>query len=173
MVQGFGLMGLEAMACGVAAVLSDTGGVRQYATPENSLLCPEGQAEAFVAALESLVSDRELLRGLKRKGLASAQGFDWDLVSKRHYDFFTGGLKEVAPENYRAMQRILFRKSESSVQSGVTAVFPNVRHRWAKRLLNKLIGCSERCGMRCVCERWAYRLLPLRVIEKLKSLRHS
>ena len=54
-VEGFGLPPLEAMACGAAVVLTDSGGVREYARhDENCLLVAPGDIAAMARAIDEL-----------------------------------------------------------------------------------------------------------------------
>jgi glycosyltransferase involved in cell wall biosynthesis len=75
--EGFGLVPLEAMACGAAIVCSDSGGVGQFVRHEvNGLLVPEvNKPERFLAALTRLVDDRELLRRLQQGAVQTAREF--------------------------------------------------------------------------------------------------
>jgi GT2 family glycosyltransferase/glycosyltransferase involved in cell wall biosynthesis len=74
--QGFGRCALEAMACGAACVLTDLGGVMEYARHEdNALLTPPGQAEAMAAAMLRLLDDSALRRQLIASGLDTAARF--------------------------------------------------------------------------------------------------
>jgi GT2 family glycosyltransferase/glycosyltransferase involved in cell wall biosynthesis len=67
--QGFGRCALEAMACGAACVLTDLGGVLDYARHEdNALLTPPGQAEAMAAAILRLLDDAVLRQRLVASG---------------------------------------------------------------------------------------------------------
>ena len=71
--QGFGRCALEAMACGAACVLTDLGGVLEYARHEdNALLTPPGQAAAMTAAILRLLDDPSLRRKLTDSGLTTA-----------------------------------------------------------------------------------------------------
>ena len=78
-VEGFGLPPLEAMACGAAVVVTDSGGVREYARDEeNCLLVPPGDATAIARAIERLSIDpgAETLRErLARAGRATALAY--------------------------------------------------------------------------------------------------
>jgi glycosyltransferase involved in cell wall biosynthesis len=74
-VEGFGLPPLEAMARGATVVLSDCGGVREYAEPEhNCILVPPGDAEAIAAGVRRL-ADPELRARLARAGRETAERF--------------------------------------------------------------------------------------------------
>ena len=75
-VEGFGLPPLEAMACGAAVILTDSGGVREYARHDaNCLLVPPGDIAAIVRAVEALTVDAgagERRTRLARAGRATA-----------------------------------------------------------------------------------------------------
>ncbi len=76
LAEGFGLPPLEAMACGAAAVISDCGGVREYARhEENCLLVPPGDAGATAAAVARLVEDEALRAALAAEGRTTALRF--------------------------------------------------------------------------------------------------
>jgi glycosyltransferase involved in cell wall biosynthesis len=73
LVEGFGLPPLEAMACGVTTAISDCGGVREYAHPEqNCLMFPAGDVEALVHTLKRLVDDPGLRAWLVAAGRDTA-----------------------------------------------------------------------------------------------------
>lgn len=74
--QGFGRCALEAMACGAACVLTDLGGVLEYARHEdNALLVPPRRAEEMAAAILRLLDDAALRQQLVASGLNTAQRF--------------------------------------------------------------------------------------------------
>lgn len=79
LVEGFGLPPLEAMACGAAVILTDSGGVREYARHDtNCLLVPPGDVAAIARAVERLTTDPgagELRAHLARQGRATALKF--------------------------------------------------------------------------------------------------
>jgi len=75
-LQGFGRCGLEAMACGTACVLTDVGGVTEYArNGENSLLVPPGQPEAFALTLAAILKNPKLKERLCKSGRATAKAY--------------------------------------------------------------------------------------------------
>lgn len=74
--QGFGRCALEAMACGVACVLTDIGGVMEYARDrENCLLVPPKQPAIFAQAIMEILQDEELKNYLIEGGLDTARNF--------------------------------------------------------------------------------------------------
>lgn len=48
-VEGFGLTGLESMFCGCTFVTTDCGGIREYASDNNSLISDVGNADSLVS----------------------------------------------------------------------------------------------------------------------------
>lgn len=111
MVQGFGLMGLEAMASGVSTVLAATGGAEEYASPANSILVAPGDENGFVNAIIELARDRKKMATLKKEGYATAQKFGWDESARRYADYFADLLEngeESEAEHRDEMLRYLF-----------------------------------------------------------------
>lgn len=75
--QGFGRCGLEAMACATACVMTDVGGVNEYARhDQNALLVPPGDPERLATAILDLMEDSGRRSGLIQQGLDTAQHFD-------------------------------------------------------------------------------------------------
>jgi O-antigen biosynthesis protein len=74
--QGFGMMGLEAMACGVACVLTSVGGINQYAKHRhNSLLFNSSKPESATDMILALLCDESLRLNLVEHGLKTAADF--------------------------------------------------------------------------------------------------
>jgi glycosyltransferase involved in cell wall biosynthesis len=72
--HGFGRTGVEAMACGTACVLSDSGGISEYAEDEsNCLIVPTGEPETTARAILRLLDDEMLRRAVIRNGLDTVQ----------------------------------------------------------------------------------------------------
>jgi glycosyltransferase involved in cell wall biosynthesis len=64
--ESFGLAALEAMACGVAVVASDAGGIPEVVVPGASgELYPMGDVESLARCLKSLLLDEDRLRALR------------------------------------------------------------------------------------------------------------
>jgi len=83
--QGFGRPGLEAMACRTAPVLTNLGGLTEYARDgENCLLVAPGDCEAAAAAIVRLLDDTALRERLAAEGLETAQRFSHIEEARRH-----------------------------------------------------------------------------------------
>lgn len=69
--ETLGIVGIEALACGVPVVASDIGGVREWLRPgETGLLVPPKDPVALAAALEQLLFDAQLNETFGRNGIA-------------------------------------------------------------------------------------------------------
>lgn len=74
--EGFGLPPLEAMACGTPVVVSDSGGVRDFAEDgENCVVVPARNPEALAEGIVRLLGDRELRARLGEAGVAAASAY--------------------------------------------------------------------------------------------------
>lgn len=77
--EGFGLPPLEAMACGVPVILTDSGGIREYAVNgKNCILIPPEDVDALINAVLMLMPNKKLKESLVIAGL--------DTATKRLYD---------------------------------------------------------------------------------------
>ena len=77
--EGWGLPGMEALACGAALVAADSVGIRDYAHhEETALIVPRGRPDLLAAAVERLIEDSELRHRLARQGEAKVRQYTWD-----------------------------------------------------------------------------------------------
>jgi len=81
--EGWGLTGMEAMACGAALVSGEIGGVTEYATKENSLLVDKNDGAAYVDAITRLLTDDEKRQALSHEAQLSIQKYSLSKASDR------------------------------------------------------------------------------------------
>ena len=82
--ETFGLVALEAMACGRPVVASRAGGLRELVRHgETGLLCEPGDASGLAEALGTLLSDPSRARRLGEAGALRARLFTWDASAAR------------------------------------------------------------------------------------------
>jgi len=76
--EGFGLTGMEAMACGAALASTDYLGVREYAKNGiNALLSPVRDVDTMVANVCKLFEDDSLRQNIVSNGVQSLKSRDW------------------------------------------------------------------------------------------------
>lgn len=95
--QGFGRPALEAMACGTACVLTNVGGVTEYARHrQNSLLVPPKDPEAFSQAILELLRDPQLRYQLVEAGRLTAQEYCHKREAQETLSYFRELLSQAA-----------------------------------------------------------------------------
>lgn len=87
--QGFGRTALEAMACGAACVLTNVGGVNEYARDgKNCLLVPPKKPDVLAQEIIRLLKDESLLQSLVRGGFETVKKYDHKREALETLDFF-------------------------------------------------------------------------------------
>ena len=114
--EGFGLIPLEAMACGATVVVSDSGGINQYVRHGiNGLIVPEiNRPEKYAAAIRSLLSDKALLEKLKSNALKTAADYDASTRYSAYAAFFRELLSSPVQERdqaWRAAVKMYYEKA--------------------------------------------------------------
>jgi phosphatidyl-myo-inositol dimannoside synthase len=86
--EQFGRMLIEAMACGVPVVASDSGEI-PYVVQDAGVILPEDDLGQWTTAVDQLVADPAARARLANRGVARAHSeFSWRVVARRHLDFF-------------------------------------------------------------------------------------
>ena len=82
--ESFGLVALEALACGVPVVATTAGGLKEIVEDgESGLLVPPGDAGALARALQALLTDEPLRQRLAEGARRRAQAFS---LERRAHD---------------------------------------------------------------------------------------
>jgi glycosyltransferase involved in cell wall biosynthesis len=82
--EGFGMALLEAMACGLAPVVTFAPGPLEIVRDgHDALVIPTHDSRAIEQALERVVSDRALLDRLRRNAHATAQAYGWSWIARQ------------------------------------------------------------------------------------------
>ena len=93
--EGFGIPPLEAMACAAPVVLTDSGGVREYARhEENCLMVPPRDPIALANAMLRVLTEPDLAERLRCNGPPTAAHFTWEHAVDR----FERALNNLFPE---------------------------------------------------------------------------
>jgi glycosyltransferase involved in cell wall biosynthesis len=103
--DGFGLVCAEAMACGLAVIVTENAGTADIVTHGNDgFVVPIRSPDAIARHLEALYRDRELLQTMSKAALAKARNeLGWDKYADRLSDFYRtavnyNGRAEVSAE---------------------------------------------------------------------------
>jgi phosphatidylinositol alpha-mannosyltransferase len=97
--ESFGLVLLEAMACGTPIVTTDLPGHRTVVTPDREgLVVPPRDAEALTRALRALLEDPRARAEMGRRGIETARGYGWDRIVdelESTYEALLGGTPKL------------------------------------------------------------------------------
>lgn len=95
--EGFGIVYLEASACGKPIVATDAGGIRD-AVPdgETGLIVPADDIGGIAGSVLRLLNDQTLACRLGEHGRAYARKHDWSLIADRYIDWYERSLKNAA-----------------------------------------------------------------------------
>ena len=87
--ESFGLVALEAMACGTPVIASDVGGLRfSVRDGRTGFLIPEGNAEVLAEKIERLLSDPTLAARFEKNALERAKRFSWKNIVSELLDVY-------------------------------------------------------------------------------------
>ncbi|MCH2539930.1 MAG: glycosyltransferase [Anaerolineales bacterium] len=87
--ESFGMVALEAMACGTPVIASDVGGLAQLVRDgETGFLVPDRNPEAMAERLRCVLSDGKLRLQLGRRAADQAKDYGWDLITERIIELY-------------------------------------------------------------------------------------
>ncbi|MGE3267926.1 MAG: glycosyltransferase family 4 protein [Chloroflexota bacterium] len=81
--EAFGMVALEAAACGKPVIASATGGLAEAVTPDMGIQVPPGDEDALVNALRALLGNAERRRTLGEAARAHAARFNWPTAAEQ------------------------------------------------------------------------------------------
>jgi D-inositol-3-phosphate glycosyltransferase len=87
--ESFGMVALEAMACGTPVIASDVGGLAHLVRDgETGFLVPGRDPAAMAERLRCLLSDNELRARLGRQAADYAEGYGWAGITRRIIELY-------------------------------------------------------------------------------------
>jgi glycosyltransferase involved in cell wall biosynthesis len=116
--EQFGRMLIEAFACGVPVIASDSGEI-PYVIDDAGLLVSENDVGAWTLGISRLIANRTLRADLARRGrLRAESSFAWPVVARQHLDFFEEVLDRFPG---RAVGRLGSLRETTAASSGGSA----------------------------------------------------
>jgi D-inositol-3-phosphate glycosyltransferase len=95
--ESFGLVALEAQACGTPVVAAAVGGLRTVVRDGYSGVLVDGHDPmSYARVLAELCAAPDRLAELSRGAVAHASAFDWPATADRLIDVYTGAMNEAA-----------------------------------------------------------------------------
>lgn len=95
--ESFGLVALEAMACGTPVVASETGGLAFLVRDgETGYHVPTGNVEALAARIKELLTDEVLRARMGKTAAAYARQYDWSVISEQVLDLYAALIPKLA-----------------------------------------------------------------------------
>ena len=114
--EPFGLINLEAMACGTAVVASRVGGIPEVVVDgETGVLVPPGEPEPLAAAVRALAADPDLAARLGRAGRRRVEAaFSWERIAERTLAVYGDAMADRAHASRS-------RRNQATVHGGSTS----------------------------------------------------
>ena len=82
--EAFGMALVEAMACGLAPVTTNTPGPLEIVTDkQDAIVIPSRDTEAIYRALDRLIGDRPYLEKLRHNAYQTAQKYSWEKIAQQ------------------------------------------------------------------------------------------
>jgi D-inositol-3-phosphate glycosyltransferase len=117
--EPFGLVAIEAMACGTPVVASDVGGLKFTVVPEETgLLVPPQDVDAFANAIERILTDDVWVRKVRRQASARVQqNFSWTGVAVQLSDLYRRLMAQslLAPTAFNSLEPMAASTENSSL----------------------------------------------------------
>jgi len=95
--ESFGMVALEAMACGTPVIASEVGGLGFLVQDgETGFTIPDGEPDKLCEKLSLLLTDHELRESMGRHAADYACSYDWERIAKQIVDVYDGLIKVKA-----------------------------------------------------------------------------
>jgi phosphatidylinositol alpha-mannosyltransferase len=97
--ESFGIVLLEAMACGKPIIASNIEGYAGVMTDgKEGILVPPKNVEGLAEALKTIMTDEELRKKMGERGMITAESYSWQRVAKKIAAYYDKVLDESSPK---------------------------------------------------------------------------
>ena len=163
LMEGFGLMSLEAMAAGAVPIVGESFGIDEYAKDnENSFIIKEiNNVDKYIEKIEILLKDSKKLSDMSKHAQETALKFDMDTNIPKYIEYFKSVKKQKieltsqekeASEKWIVSEDSIFSKEEENIEKQADVIskkrkiyyvilkpFPKKLKTKVKEFLKKLI----------------------------------
>jgi D-inositol-3-phosphate glycosyltransferase len=99
--ESFGMVALEAMACGTPVIASEVGGLAYLVRDgETGFTIPDQEPEALCEKIAWLLSDHELHTTMSQRAVEYAQHYAWEKIAKQIVEVYQNLLVEKQPVSH-------------------------------------------------------------------------
>ncbi|MDI6782589.1 MAG: glycosyltransferase family 1 protein [bacterium] len=98
--EGFGLPVIDAMACGIPVITSDTSSMPEIVSYAGIFVAP-GDVSALTNAITRLLIDRELSEHLSEKAITRAHLFSWRNTATKTLEIYTAAVNKFTVSQYQ------------------------------------------------------------------------
>lgn len=99
--ESFGLVALEAMACGAPVIASDVGGLSTLVrNGRTGFLVPDGEPQPLTERLRLLFNDKSLRDEMGRHAVAVAEAYGWPVIAERIEGLYEEVLRHQAAAHF-------------------------------------------------------------------------
>jgi D-inositol-3-phosphate glycosyltransferase len=93
--ESFGMVALEAMACGTPVIASEVGGLAYLVRDgETGFTIPDQEPEALCEKISWLLSDHDLHATMSQRAVEYAQDYAWEKIAKQIVDVYDGLVRQ-------------------------------------------------------------------------------
>ena len=152
--EGFGLMALEAIACGAVPIVSDSRGVLQYMkNGKNGYVVDKvNNSDSFIEKIEKVINDVELYQSMKEECKKTAKEFDADKYIEDYIKFFDKKRKKKTDIKFTEQEQLIINAMTRRVTYEgnskrkiykIAKFIPKGIKRRLKKIITILYSCFE------------------------------